>query len=191
MYDKSNSVRDHAINCLLKFTDYLTSDDIGNQILTFILSLAHEEKDEVARVSALQILNKLATFLPQELCEVYIVKEVKSLGIDEFPVVRQHVAGNLTNICSKISGSSLISEIIPLLLDLSKDKDQEVRLSCVKQIPEISKNCPAEVRLGRIEELFLTLLKDTDKKVKIATFSHLAKFIVSLETEQLNEDYFT
>jgi hypothetical protein len=69
----------------MSFCDYLTPTDRGDYILKFILQLAHEENDEVARATSLQILNKLAVCLNQELCEVFIVKEVKSLAIDAFP----------------------------------------------------------------------------------------------------------
>jgi len=65
----------------------LTPLDRGDYILKFILSLAHEDDNEIARATSLQILNKLAVYLSQEFCEGYIVKEIKSLALDSFPMV--------------------------------------------------------------------------------------------------------
>jgi len=100
MYEKNSEVRNRAVKCLLAFTEsgFLTEED-KEIILKFILQLSHEEGDEVARATSLQILNKLSKYLDPEICESFIVIEVKSLSIDKYAKVRERVAGNLVNIC--------------------------------------------------------------------------------------------
>lgn len=103
LYDPNDQVREHAINCLVNFGDVLTTQDRGDQILRSILALAHEHEDENLRVTALQILNRVAEFIEPELCEKFIVMEIKSLAQDQYPIVRRNVAGNLNNVCQRIS----------------------------------------------------------------------------------------
>jgi hypothetical protein len=98
-----------------------------------MLELAHEEDDEKARVTALKILNQVAGKLDEELCEKFIVKEIKSLAIDPYPLVRKNVASNLNNVCQSIGRDCFLNEIFPLLTELGVDKEDEVRNSCVEQ----------------------------------------------------------
>lgn len=67
-------------------------------IMKLTLDLAHDESNEKLRESAVKLLNELAPDMGKELCEVYIVQEMCSLGYDMKSVVRQAVARNLINI---------------------------------------------------------------------------------------------
>jgi hypothetical protein len=67
LYDKSDKVKKKAVKALVEFCDLLTPTDRGDYILKFMLELAHEEDNEKARVTALQILNKVAGKLDSEL----------------------------------------------------------------------------------------------------------------------------
>lgn len=189
MYDKSDKVKRKAVKALVEFVDLLTPDDRGNYILKFMLELAHEEADEKARVTALKILNQVAGKLDSELCEKFIVKEIKSLAIDPFPLVRKNVAANLSNVCKSINREWFLNEIFPLLTALGKDKEDEVRNSCVEQVPTISDACPPAIRTGELEKMYINFMTDANKKVRVNAFKHLGKFLETLKDLEIDQEF--
>ena len=51
-----------------------------------------------------------------------------------------------------------MKEVFPLLEGLCADKEKDVKISCIKQIPHISMVVDNEIRIGTLENLFLKLL---------------------------------
>ena len=189
LYDRADKVKRKAVKGLVEFWDLLTPNDRGDYILKFMLELAHEEDDEKARVTALQILNKVAGKLDNELCEKFVVKEIKSLAIDPYELVRKNVAANLNNVCKMVNREWFLQEIFPLLKNLGEDNDAEVRNSCVEQVSRISSVCPAVIRTGQLEDLYLKFMLDKNKKVKINSFKHLGRFLETLQNLQINDEF--
>jgi len=64
-------------------------------IMKLTLCMAHDEKDDKLRESAVKLLNECAPDMGQQLCEYFIVHEICSLGYDQKANVRQTVARNL------------------------------------------------------------------------------------------------
>lgn len=189
LYDKNDQVKKKAVKALVEFWDKLTPNDRGDYILKFMLELAHEEDDEKARVTALQILNKVAGKLDVELWEKFIVKEIKSLAIDPFPLVRKNVASNLNNVWKSITRDWFLQEIFPLLQHLGEDKEDEVRNSWVEQVSRISSVCPPTIRTGQLEQLYITFMQDKSKKVKMNSFKYLGKFLETLKDLEITNDF--
>jgi len=75
-------------------------------------------------------------------------------------------------------------EIFPLLGSLSRDSDDQVRKSCIKQIPSISKVVEAGVRSTTLCELFFKLLQDPDTTVRLLAYQNFGKFLVSLDQKK-------
>ena len=190
LYDKNEKVKKKAVKALVEFCDKLTPEDRGDYILKFMLELAHEENDEKARVTALRILNKVAGKLDVELWEKFIVKEIKSLAIDPYPLVRKSVASNLNNVWKSITRDWFLLEIFPLLNQLGEDKEDEVRNSCVEQVSKISSVWPVSIRTGQLEALYIQFMQDKCKKVKINSFKHLGKFLETLKDLEINQEFF-
>mmetsp|Transcript_8274 Transcript_8274/g.7852 ORF Transcript_8274/g.7852 Transcript_8274/m.7852 type:complete len:259 (+) Transcript_8274:407-1183(+) len=154
-----------------------------------MLELAHEEGDEKARVTALKILNKVAGKLDSELCEKFIVKEIKSLAIDPFSLVRKNVAANLNNVCRSINRDCFLNEIFPLLTALGNDKEDEVRNSCVEQVSTISGACPPAIRTGELEKMYIKFMIDKNKKVRVNAFKYLGKFLDTLKDLEIDQEF--
>jgi serine/threonine-protein phosphatase 4 regulatory subunit 1 len=189
LYDKRERVKEKAVVALVEFWDLLTPEDRGDYILKFMLELAHEEDDEKARVTALQILNEVAGKLDVELWEKFIVKEIKSLAIDPYSLVRKNVAANLGNVWKSITRDWFLNEIFPLLSALGKDKEDDVRNSWVEQVSHISKVCPPAIRTGELEKLYLNFMKDKNKKVKLNSFKYLGLFLDTLKDQEIDGSF--
>lgn len=73
--------------------------------MNLTLKLAHDEQ-QMNRISSLKIMNELASDMGQTVCESYIVPEIRSLSIDEAPLVRHTVVKNMLNASKVISVST-------------------------------------------------------------------------------------
>lgn len=86
--------------------------------MAITLRMAHDD-NEYQRESAVKLLNELAPDMGQEVCEYFIVPEIKSLGIDVQTFVRITVVKNLLNISNNVSMDYFANTIFPLYLNLS------------------------------------------------------------------------
>lgn len=86
LYDTSEEIRDKAISIVAELRTVVREKE-KEHILKLTFELAHDDA-ETMRESAAKLLNELASDMGQELCEVFIVQEIRSLGMDPFSNVR-------------------------------------------------------------------------------------------------------
>lgn len=115
LYDQLPKVREASVKQVVKIVELLTPNDWGDHILKFILKLSHEYDSEIHWNQALELLNKLAPSLDNQIVEVFIVPEIKSLAIDESSSVWKSLASNLSKILPKIWKEIFSAEIFPIL----------------------------------------------------------------------------
>lgn len=151
--------------------------------MNLTLKLAHDDK-EVNRVSALKIMNELASDMGQVLCESYIVPEVRSLSIDESITVRQAVAKNFLNASKIISLGSFSAHIFPMYERLTKDPDEKVRKACAEVIADVSKVSPIKEKAASLQEIYYKYLKDpTSKIVRGTAYQNIGPFIANFKDQ--------
>jgi HEAT repeat protein len=121
------------------------------------LGLAHDENEKL-RESAVKLLNELAPDMGQELCECFIVKEIRSLAIDESSNVRITVVQNLINVSRNVSIDCFSKQIFPLYQELTTDKEQKVRKTCADVVAEIAKVSPLKQKSAEMQELYFKFL---------------------------------
>jgi serine/threonine-protein phosphatase 4 regulatory subunit 1 len=71
-----------------------------------------------------------------------------------------------------------------------KTKDQSnwaLRKACVEIIIDISELCEPNERELVLTEIMLTLLKDSNKWVRVSAYKSLGRFIYSLKGQKINE----
>lgn len=100
LYDKDEGIRDRAVQVVAEMRTVVKEKE-NEWIMKLTLDMAHDE-DEKLRESAVKLLNEMAPDMGQELCEYFIVQELKSLGIDNQLNVRCAVAKNLLNVSRQI-----------------------------------------------------------------------------------------
>jgi hypothetical protein len=72
---------------------------------------------------------------------------------------------------------------------LGKDKEDDVRMSCVEQVPTISESCPPAIRTGELEKMYLKFMQDSNKKVRVNSFKHLGKFLDTLRDLDIDQEF--
>ena len=131
-------------------------------IMKLTMGLAHEDSSEKLRESAVKLLNELAPDMGQELSEVFIVPEVRSLGMDPKGNVRQAVARVIVNISKQVSIDCFNRKIFPLYKDiLTKDKEERVRKTCAEVVAEFTKVSPLDQTAQELQDLYVNFLQDT------------------------------
>lgn len=101
LYDNNEGIRDRAIQIVAEIRNVVNEDE-KEHVMRLTLGLAHDENEKL-RESAVKLLNELAPDMGQQLCECFIVKEIRSLGMDENSSVRTTVVQNLLNVSKNVS----------------------------------------------------------------------------------------
>ena len=145
------------------------------------LEMAHDDLDK-QRESAAKLLNELAPDMGQQLCECFIVKEIRSLGMDEYSNVRCTVVKNLLNVSKNVSMDCFSMQIFPLYDNLTKDKEERVRKTCAETVAEIAKVSPLDRISQQLQDLYFRFLQDpTSRIVRGTAFQNIGPFIASFK----------
>jgi hypothetical protein len=89
LYSDVEQIRSLAVTIVAQLRTMVQETE-KEQIMAITLGLAHDESPAHREV-AVSLLNELAPDMGQELCEAFIVPEVKSLGMDAEVGVRVRV----------------------------------------------------------------------------------------------------
>ena len=112
LYDKKEEIRDLAVRIVAEIRNVVNEDE-KEFVMKLTLGLAHDDNDKL-RESAVKLLNELAPDMGQQLCECFIVSEIRSLGMDENSAVRIAVVQNLLNVSKNVALDCFSSAIFPL-----------------------------------------------------------------------------
>jgi len=174
-------VRDKAISVLLELRNISKANDDYEEILRLALRLAHDDS-EPARVDSLKILEEISLGMGQNLCELFIVPEIRSLGKDESALVRATVASKLPAIAKIVSSGYFSANVFPLYEELTSDKEEKVRKTCADVVGKVAEISPVSQVGKPLEGIFYRFLKDpTSKLVRGTAFQHIGPFIAAVK----------
>ncbi|GMI05295.1 hypothetical protein TrVE_jg1152 [Triparma verrucosa] len=177
--DSSPEVRASASESLTMLPPHIAPPDLGQHILTLILSLSHSDDNEELRMTGCGLLGKMAKGVGRDLCRQFVVPEVVSLAEDPVFRVRKSAALNLASICEVAGEEDTKGRLLPAYIRLTKDDMYRVRKACAESIVQVSNVLPAETRKDLVP-LFQSLLDDSSKFVRHAALCQLGRFIASL-----------
>eukprot|EP01041_Mallomonas_annulata_P008877 gene8877-18379_t len=185
-YEKAE-VRQSACYTMVALAKSVQPEELGKDVLTIVLRLAHEDDNEEMRMTACELLNLLAEQLGQDLCQQFVIPEIVSLAEDPNFRVRKSTALNFQNIC-KIGGEhELFERLMPAFVRLSKDDVYRVRKACGESLAKISQHVNDDIRSGVLVEIFLRLAQDMSKPVKHSVLSQSGYFISTLPKKVISE----
>lgn len=156
-------------------------------VLTFVLTLAHDEEREQFRCIAVQLFGQLAHLLGPELCQSYIVAEVVSLSDDEVFRVRKTIAAHLPSICKVVGPEMTTARLLKVFVRLSRDDIWGVRKSVVESIVKMSESLPPDQRQPHLGASFDFFLADNSRWVRNAAYIVLGQYISTLPSEHISE----
>ena len=146
----------------------------------------------------------MSSHFGKDLCEQFVALEFLSLGEDPHVKVRKEVTKNLPLAGKMVSANFFKQRLLPFFiklywisyysyfnkLRLCKDPSQDVRLTCVESIVEISKLSDSDSRQAVLTDRYLDFLKDNLKVIKVTAYKLLGFFIATLQNLKVNDRLF-
>ena len=191
LVDKNVQVGMSAVNTLIKLVELVRDDQVETQILSVVVTLAHDERAEDYRIVAAQLFNELAGRFGAQRCIRSVIKEVEQLSMDASFSVRKTVASNLGKLMEVIGCDTSVEKVLPIYLALSKDDIWGVRKACVEHICEISTGVTPAVRNKELVEVFTALVEDQSRWVKVGAYQNLGGLIHSFGSDEIPQKLVT
>jgi len=177
--DNNAEVRAAACDALVRVADVLRGDDVGKVVLTLVLNLAHDERDE-QRTTAVHLMHELAPRLGHDLCRSFVALELAAFADDSTFRVRKATAQSFGNVCSMVGEPFTVSKLLPCYVRLSKDLIWGVRKGCVESLVSVSRAVSEGVRAEVLVPMFERFAKDSSRWVRNGAFEILGPFLHAL-----------
>jgi len=144
LIDHVSEVRTAACTTLLRIAKLMQPDDIAAVLLTLVLNLAHDQRDDT-RTTAVHLMNVLAPLFGAPLCQNFIALELAAFADDSTFRVRKATAQSFGQVCQTVGGEFTVSKLLPHFVRLSRDFIWGVRKGCVESMVAVAAVCPDEV----------------------------------------------
>jgi hypothetical protein len=177
--DRASVVRFAAGNALALVAQRLTAADVDAHIVPIIRTLTRNSLEEEQRIEAARLLHELAPTFGVERCRSFVLPLVRQLSVDKAFAVRKQVAGSLGNLCVALGPDAAGRELLPVFLELSRDRIWDVRRSAAEVMASMAANVPL-YRRRRIAAVYERLHADESRWVRIAAQQQLGALVVAM-----------
>lgn len=179
LVDPITEVRGAASQTLVTIANLLHPDDVNNVILTMVLNLAHDHRDD-QRTTAVNLMNELAPLFGSQLCEHFLSPEFTMFADDSSFRVRKATAKSFSNVCKTVGPEACVAKLLPSFLKLSQDLIWGVRRGCVDSMVDVASVVPDDVKRDKILPMFDSFRNDTSRWVRMAAFEVLGRLLYTL-----------
>ncbi|XP_052816224.1 serine/threonine-protein phosphatase 4 regulatory subunit 1-like isoform X2 [Mya arenaria] len=177
--DANNQVRKTSQAALLVLLEQelITRDHIEEQVVSVILELAGVDSLDEYRTEAVALMSKMAPLLGKDMTERVFLDRFCEMCCDPLFHVRKVCAANFGDFCSVVSQHSTEKKLLPKFFYLCEDGVWGVRKACAECFMTVSCTCSSDVRKAELAHLFVSLLCDQSRWVRMAAFQQLGPFI--------------
>jgi len=187
LLDGNSEVRTAACDALVTAADVVREQDIGTVVLTSVLNLAHDERDE-QRTTAVLLMHELAPKFGYDLCKSFVALELAAFADDAIFKVRKSTAQCFGNVCAVVGESFTVSKLLPCYVRLSKDLIWGVRKGCVESMVAVCRCVPSEVKREVFVPMFERFAKDNSRWVRNGAFEVLGPLLHVLGQELITRE---
>lgn len=188
--DNNAEVRAAACDSLVRAADVLRGDDVGKVVLTLVLNLAHDERDE-QRTTAVHLMHELAPRLGHDLCRSFVALELAAFADDSTFRVRKATAQSFGNVCEMVGEQFTVSKLLPCYVKLSKDLIWGVRKGCVESLVAVTRVVGTQTKTDIIIPMFERFAKDSSRWVRNGAYEILGPFLHALGPELVSASLLT
>ena len=185
LLDANSEVRTAACDALVTAADVVREQDIGTVVLTSVLNLAHDERDE-QRTTAVLLMHELAPKFGYDLCKSFVALELAAFADDASIKVRKSTAQCFGNVCAVVGESFTVSKLLPCYVRLSKDLIWGVRKGCVESL--VCRCVPLDVKREVFIPMFERFAKDNSRWVRNGAFEVLGPLLHVLGQELITRE---
>ncbi|KAK9891382.1 hypothetical protein WA026_014624 [Henosepilachna vigintioctopunctata] len=147
------------IETLLEVINYLTENQIKNEVLKWAVQKSVPTKSSLYRVASCHVLGRCAIHPKVQSIDVKstILPLVQSLAQDVSYEVRACMAGQLANIAQGLNNPGLIkTNLLPSVVELAKDANGIVRSSAIVAIAQLLQHLATDTK----QEVIIPLFKE-------------------------------
>lgn len=177
--DPNNQVRKTSQAALLVLLEQelIGKEDIEEQVVNVILDLASPDSLDDYRTEAVALMSKLAPLLGKDMTERLFLPRFCEMCTDPLFHVRKVCAGNFGDMCTVVGQDNTEQHLLPKFYYLCEDGVWGVRKACAECFMAVSCACSPDVRRKDLSKLFVNLLCDLSRWVRMAAFQQLGPFI--------------
>uniref|UniRef100_A0A023FIK7 Serine/threonine-protein phosphatase 4 regulatory subunit 1 n=1 Tax=Amblyomma cajennense TaxID=34607 RepID=A0A023FIK7_AMBCJ len=176
--DVANQVRKRTQVSLLFILERSLIDrkQLEEQICSLVVHLTESENVDDYRMEAVTLMTKMAPYLGKDTTAYLFLPRFISLCQDASFHLRKVCAANYGDF-SSIVGQEYTEDNLPVFQMLCEDCVWGVRKACAEVFMPVSCVCSLVIRRSNLAPLFLCLLDDQSRWVRIAAFQALGPFI--------------
>ncbi|XP_055955388.1 serine/threonine-protein phosphatase 4 regulatory subunit 1-like isoform X3 [Patella vulgata] len=177
--DSNNQVRKTSQAALLVLLEQELVDkgDVEEQVVHVILELACPESLDDHRTEAVALMSKMAPLLGKDITERLFLPRYCEMCTDPVFNVRKVCATNFGELCSVVGSDNSEKFLLPKFYYLCEDGVWGARKACAECFMTVSCACAPEVRRLELASVFVNLLCDQSRWVRMAAFQQLGPFI--------------
>ncbi|XP_065936379.1 serine/threonine-protein phosphatase 4 regulatory subunit 1 isoform X4 [Magallana gigas] len=177
--DQNNQVRktSQAALLVLMEQELICKEDIEEQVVGVILDLASPDSLDDYRTEAVALMSKMAPLLGKDMTERLFLLRFCEMCTDPLFHVRKVCAANFGDMCKVVGQDNTEQHLLPKFYYLCEDGVWGVRKACAECFMVVSCSCSQDVRKGELANLFVNLLCDLSRWVRMAAFQQLGPFI--------------
>uniref|UniRef100_A0A131YZN0 Serine/threonine-protein phosphatase 4 regulatory subunit 1 n=1 Tax=Rhipicephalus appendiculatus TaxID=34631 RepID=A0A131YZN0_RHIAP len=176
--DVANQVRKRTQVSLLFILEQGLIDrkQLEEQICSLVVHLTESENMDDYRMEAVTLMTKMAPYIGKETTAALFLPRFVSLCQDSSFHIRKVCAANFGDFCS-IVGQECTEDNLNVFQMLCEDCVWGVRKACAEVFMPVSCVCSLTTRRNSLAPLFLSLLDDQSRWVRIAAYQALGPFI--------------
>uniref|UniRef100_A0A8B9LGG3 WW-binding domain-containing protein n=1 Tax=Astyanax mexicanus TaxID=7994 RepID=A0A8B9LGG3_ASTMX len=171
--DPNNQVRKTSQAALLVLLEQglICKTDMEGKVCPALLELTEPSSDDDFKIEAVAIMCKLVTMLTKDTVEQLLLLRFCELCSDtRLFQVRKVCAANFGEFCSIVGQEATEKLLMPKFFDLCSDSLWGIRKACAECFMIVSNCTSPEVRRTKLSPLFINLISDQSRWVKVFSF---------------------
>lgn len=177
--DPNNQVRKTSQAALLVLLEQelVSRADVHDQVCPVILELTFPDAMDDFKTEAVALMAKMAPLIGQEMTERLFLERFTRLCSDALFQVRKVCASNFGDFCSVVGTQPTEEVLVSKFVCLCEDGVWGVRKACAEVFMGVSCACSLNTRKNKLSPVFVSLLTDQSRWVRVAAFQNLGPFI--------------
>ncbi|XP_076055930.1 serine/threonine-protein phosphatase 4 regulatory subunit 1-like isoform X3 [Oratosquilla oratoria] len=174
--DQARKTSQAALLVLLE-QELVAKSDVHDQVCPVILNLTKSGAVDDFKTEAVALMSKMAPLIGREMTERLFLERFTRLCSDSQFQVRKVCAANFGEFCSVVGTQPAEDILLCKFVHLCKDGVWGVRKACAEVFMSVSCACSLIIRKEKLSPVFVSLLTDQSRWVRVAAFQNLGPFI--------------
>ncbi|GFU21325.1 hypothetical protein NPIL_165281 [Nephila pilipes] len=177
--DENNAVRKAAHSAMLTVIEQglLDKEAVVEKVCPLVLHLTDSIHPEDLRTESIVLMSKLVCQMGKKAIEDLFLEPLFHLLDEQSNNIRKACASTFGDICTAVGREATEEIFLPKFYLLCKDQAWCVRKACTENFMPLSFCVSKEIRRKELSSLYMTLLSDSSRWVRLTAYQALGAFI--------------